>query len=204
VRPFFTFLFVLLTGVVVSGQKDTLKQKNDSLPDRFYILQNIERDGESLPEIEIKEVNVVGHHSLAEKFQEWRYDRLVANVKKVYPYSVIVREKLKEVNAELEQLPNDRARKKFINEFEKQIFREYEDDIRDMTVSQGRILIKLIDRETENTSYDLIREYRGKLSAAFWQGVARIFGTNLREKYDPAEDDALIEIIIMDIESGSL
>ena len=73
-----------------------------------------------------------------------------------------------------------------------------------MTISQGRLLIKLIDRETQNTSYDLIKDYRGKLSAAFWQGIARIFGTNLKEEYDRFGDDALIEIIIMEIESGRL
>jgi hypothetical protein len=73
-----------------------------------------------------------------------------------------------------------------------------------MTISQGRLLIKLIDRETQNTSYDLIKDYRGKFSAAFWQGIARIFGTNLKEEYDRFGDDALIEIILMEIESGRL
>ena len=87
---------------------------------------------------------------------------------------------------------------------EKDVFGEYEDDIEDMTISQGRILIKLIDRETQNTSYTLIREYRGKFSAAFWQGIARIFGTNLKEEYDPYGEDALIEAIIKEIDAGRL
>ena len=73
-----------------------------------------------------------------------------------------------------------------------------------MTITQGRLLIKLIDRETQNTSYALIKDYRGKLSAAFWQGIARIFGTNLKEEYDPNGDDALIESIVQEIDAGRL
>ena len=87
---------------------------------------------------------------------------------------------------------------------EKDVFAEYEDDMRDMTITQGRLLIKLIDRETQNTSYTLIKDYRGKFSAAFWQGIARIFGTNLKEEYDPYGDDVLIESIIQEIDAGRL
>jgi hypothetical protein len=76
--------------------------------------------------------------------------------------------------------------------------------MRQMTITQGRLLIKLIDRETQNTSYDLIKDYRGKFSAAFWQSIARIFSTNLKEEYDPYGEDALIEILIFEIESGRI
>jgi len=76
--------------------------------------------------------------------------------------------------------------------------------MKEMTVTQGMILIRLIDRETQNTSYDLIKEYRGKITAAFWQGIARLFGTNLKEEYDPVGDDFLIEMIIAEIDAGRL
>ena len=75
---------------------------------------------------------------------------------------------------------------------------------RNMTISQGRLLIKLIDRETQNTSYDLIREYRGKVPAFFWQGIARIFGTNLKDEYDPYGEDVIIEFIIREVDAGRL
>lgn len=187
-----------------SGQLDTLAKPDTSLG-RSYLIHNVERDGVSMPEIEIKEVTVVARPGPTARKSEFRkYDRLVNNIKKVYPYALVVRRKLDEVNAKLQGLDNDRLRKEYIKEFEKNIFGEYEDDIRQMTISQGRLLIKLIDRETQNTSYDLIKDYRGKLSAAFWQGIARIFGTNLKEEYDRFGDDALIEIILMEIESGRL
>ena len=197
------FLF-FLAGAPLFGQNDSIKHRPDSLPDRFYILQNVYRDGESLPEIEIKEVNIVGHSTISSRFQYWRYERMVYNIKRVHPYSIIVRNKLDEVNAELVQLTGDKERREYIKTIEKEVFRDYEDDMREMTMTQGRLLIKLINRETQNTSYNIIREYRGKISAAFWQGVARIFGTNLKEEYDPFGDDALIERIIIEIESGRL
>ena len=73
-----------------------------------------------------------------------------------------------------------------------------------MTITQGKLLIKLVDRETLNTSYELIRQYRGNFSAAFWQGIARIFGTDLKAEYDPYGEDAVIEIILHELESGNL
>ena len=197
-------LLIVIHVVAASAQKDSLKHKTDSLPDRFYVLQKVVRDGEKLPEIEIKEVPIVGSRKLFAGFQYWRYERLVYNIKRVYPYALIVKAKLKDVDAELGNLPDDKERKKYLKNIEKQVFHDYEDDISQLNITQGKLLIRLIDRETQNTSYDLIKEYRGKISAAFWQGIARFFGTNLKEEYDPSGDDALIEKIITEIESGRL
>ncbi len=187
-----------------SGQIDTVRNLSDSLSDKFYVLPEVERNGVKLPEVEIKEVTVYGRSKSTRKKDFRRYERLVYNIKKVYPYALIVRVKLGQVNEELKNIPGDKERKKFMKNVEKEVFAEYEDDIQNMTMSQGKLLIKLIDRETENTSYTLIREYRGKFSAAFWQGVARIFGTNLKDEYDANGDDALIESIIIEIDAGRL
>jgi hypothetical protein len=197
-------LLFCFVSVILKAQSDTLKHKTDSLPDKFYILQNVERDGEKLPEIDIKEVTITGRKTALEGFQKWRYERMVFNVKKVYPYSLIVREKLRQVNDSLVRIAGEKDRKRYLKDIEKQVFRDYEDDIRNMTITQGKILIRLIDRETESTSFDLIKEYRGKVAASFWQGIARIFGTNLKETYDPMGDDLLIEIIIGEIEAGRI
>ena len=110
-----------------------------------------------------------------------------------------MRYRLNQVNNDLRNITNEKDRKEYLKKVEKSVFADYEDDIQQMTITQGRLLIKLIDRETQNTSYELIREYRGKLSAAFWQGIARIFGTNLKEEYDGYGDDVLIELIINDL-----
>jgi hypothetical protein len=207
VKTVIIIMLFFFINVSLSGQKDTLMQRKDSSASRLYLLQKVKRNGETLPEIEIKEVAVYGHQNSGtrrEQSQFRKYERLVYNLKRVYPYALIVRQKLDEVNTTLMGIPDEKGRKEYLKKFEKDIFREYEDDIQELTITQGRLLIKLIDRETMNTSYALIKQYRGGLSAAFWQGIARIFGTNLKEEYDPWEQDILIELIIQDIENGLL
>lgn len=211
-------IFAILSSALILtctyGQTDTTRQVrdtlnvNDTLPGRVYVLQNVKRDGLTLPEVEIKEVTIVAPQEKSSprraRAQLRQYDRLIYNLKKTYPYAVIAREKLKEINARLEEIPDEKERRKFLNQQENNILAEFEDDARNMTITQGRLLIKLIDRETQNTSYELIKQYRGFLSAAFWQGIARIFGSNLKAEYDPFGEDALIELIVRDIEMGWL
>ncbi len=187
-----------------TGQIDSLKQRNDTLQGRSYLLQNVKRNGVTLPEVEIKEVTVYAHAKFPKKSDFRKYDRLVYNLKKVYPYALIVRNRLAKINEDMNNIKSDKERKNYLKKVEKDVFADYEGDIRDMTITQGRLLIKLIDRETQNTSYMLIKDYHGKLAAAFWQGIARIFGTNLKEEYDPYGDDALIESIILEIDAGRL
>ncbi|MFO7575608.1 MAG: DUF4294 domain-containing protein [Bacteroidales bacterium] len=197
-----TILFLFVFAAMVVGQ-DTNWIKVDTAG-RYHLLQIVDRDGEKLPEIELEDVVVVGRRTLGERFQAWRYERLVYNVKRVYPYSLMVRTRYWEVNQQLELIPDDKKRKEYLKQIEKDLLSEFEDDMRRMTITQGRILIKLIDRETSNSSYDLIREYRSFITATFWQGIARIFGTNLKSKYDPEGEDYLIEKIIYEIELGRL
>ena len=189
---------------VASAQSDSLKQINDTTKGRSYLLQKVNRNGVTMPEVEIKEVTVYAHPLFPRKSDFRKYERLVFNLKKVYPYAIIVRNRLSRVDAEMQNIDNENDRKEYLKKVEKDVFAEYEGAVRDMTITQGRLLIKLIDRETQNTSYTLIKDYRGKVAAAFWQGIARIFGTNLKEEYDPYGEDALIESIILEIDSGNL
>ncbi|MBM3420297.1 MAG: DUF4294 domain-containing protein [Bacteroidetes bacterium] len=201
-RVVFIVFFLGLVSQVTSGQ-DTNWIKLDTVG-RYHLIQIINRSGERMPEIELEDVVVVGKRSAGDRFQAWRYARLVYNVRKVYPYSVMIRDRYAEVNRHLSNMPDDKLRKEYLKKLEKDLFREYEDDLRSMTITQGRILIKLVDRETKNSSYDLIKEYRSAVTATFWQGIARIFGSNLKDKYDPDGDDFLIEMIIYEIEAGRL
>jgi hypothetical protein len=203
-KIFFSILLFLIPVFRFYGQTDTARQKKDTVADRVYLLQKVERDGVSLPEIQIKDVAVVAKQSSARKSYYRKYDRLVYNLKRVYPYALIVRARIEKVNQELMQITDERDRRRYIKDVEKDVFGEYEDDMKNMTITQGRLLIKLIDRETRNTGFELIKEYRGGLTAAFWQGVARIFGTNLKEEYDPYGEDIIIELIIQDIEAGRI
>ena len=198
--PIFIFL---LSSLVVSGQ-DTISQNPDTLSENTYLLKNVMRDGETLPEVEIKEVKIISNSSMGSRFEYWKYRRLIDNLKRVYPYALIVRQRIEKVNNDLANLSTDKEKRQYINEVEKDVFASYEGDMREMTVTQGKLLIKLIDRETSSTSFELLQDYKGKFSASFWQSIARIFGTNLKDEYDPYGDDALIEFLIEEIDSGRI
>lgn len=161
-------------------------------------------DGDTLPHINLKEVAVVPPYRFKNKRQVKRYSRLVRNVKVTLPYARMAASKLQQINDELATIEGEQARKKFLKESEKELFNEFEKPLSKLTFSQGRMLIKLIDRETGDTSYALIKEYKGGFTAFFWQSVARMFGSNLKSEYDEAGDDRMIEHIIILIDNGML
>ena len=155
-------------------------------------------DGDTLPNVNIKTVTV---RSFKKRRQQIKYNKLMYNVKKANPFAVAARDELANMNAQLVGVEG-RDRERYIKEYEKQMFKKYEKDLRALTISQGRILLKLVDREIDNTAYELVKEYRGSFSALFWQGVARLFGENLKSEYDPDEEDIYIEEIVQLIEAG--
>ena len=132
------------------------------------------------------------------------YSKLVYNVKKVYPYAKLAGIKLGEYEDLLISAANEQERKKLMKQAEDELRDEFEEDIKKLTYKQGIILIKLVDRETGNSSYALIQELRGKFAAFFWQTFAKLFGYNLREEYDPAGKDKEIEDIVVMIENGQI
>lgn len=133
-----------------------------------------------------------------------RYQKLVRAVKRVYPVSKIARRKLAEMEERLGQLPNRKEQKAYIRQVYHEIKEEYTPILKRMTRTEGRVLLKLIDRETEYTAYEVLREFRGGLVAGFWQSVSRIFGQNLKSEYDAEGEDRMIEQIIIYYEAGLL
>ncbi len=123
-------------------------------------------------------------------------------VKKVYPIAKVAAIKLAEYNRVYSSFKTERERKKYVKGVEKELFAEFEDEIRKMKVSEGRILIKLLDRETGSSSYEIIKEFKGGFSAFFWQSVAKLFGHDLKAQYDPVKEDQLIEYVIAEIDLG--
>lgn len=137
--------------------------------------------------------------------KEWReYYRLVYNFKKTYPYALIARNKIHEADSVLASKHfSDKAREKFINNFEKQLFKEFEKPLVNMTFSQGKLLLKLVDREVGQSSYYLIKSYKGGITAGFWQGIAKIFGSDLKKPYDKFGEDRLTEELVTMYYNGS-
>ena len=159
-------------------------------------------DGDTMPHINLKEIPILPPKVFKNRFEERQYWRLVFNLKKVYPYAILVSATVKEIDDRMAAMRNDKERKQFIRSMEQSLWKEHEKDMRNMTITQGKLLFKLIDRETSNTTYFWIESYRGSVSAFFWQGMARLFGTNLKSQYDPKGEDKLIEEIVSYIERG--
>ncbi|NDV46655.1 DUF4294 domain-containing protein [Paludibacter sp. 221] len=153
----------------------------------------------------IREVVVYPPMVFKNKKEEKFYWKTVRDVKRTLPYAKLVSSELIATNQYLMTLPDDNARKDYLEEYEKELFKKYEADLRNMTFSQGKMLIKLIDRECDQSSFNLIKIYRGGFSAFFWQGIAKIFGADLKAGYDTSRDeDRIIERVIALVESGQL
>ena len=159
-------------------------------------------DGDTFPVKYLPHVLVVDQKRFTTKTERKKWNRTVYNVKKVYPYAKLAGELLAKYEVSLDTITNDRERKKYFRMIEDELKAEFDDDIRNMTTTQGRILIKLIDRETKNTSYEIVQEFRGNLTAFFWQSLSRMFGHDLKARYDPYGEDKEIESIIQLIEAG--
>jgi len=159
-------------------------------------------DGDTIPHIELRPVAILAPRIFISRSEENRYRRLVHNVKRVYPFARLAGQKFDYYSQILETLPTEAERRRLMRQVEKDIRSEFEDDLVRLTVTQGHILIKLIDRETDHTSFEVLREFRGAFSAIFWQSFGRIFGFNLRTHYDPKGVDRQIEEIVRLIEEG--
>lgn len=158
---------------------------------------------DTVPVVNLPVFRIVDVRNFKSKKEEKNYYRLKRDVMKVYPYAKLAGEKLRLYNDTLVKIPNERMRRKFLKRVEQELKDEFTDDLENMGYNQGRILIRLIDRETGNTSYHLVEELRGTFSAFFWQSIARLFGHNLKSRYNPKEgEDKTIEEIVLLIESG--
>jgi hypothetical protein len=159
--------------------------------------------GDTIPFTYLEEAVVTGTYLFIDYEQEVRYYKLKRDVSKVYPYAILAAAKLKEYNKAMEKMPKEADRKSFMKKAEKELKEQFEDDLKNLTITQGRILLKLVDRETGTTSYDLVKGLRGSFSAFMWQTVAKMFGSNLKSEYDADGSDKAIERAIREIENGS-
>lgn len=160
--------------------------------------------GDTLYLAYLHEVWVYPQMQFKNKKQEKFYWRTVRDVKKCLPYAKQITADMAYADAELAKLPDDKARRKWWKAYERYLFKKYEKDFRGMYASQGRMLMKLMDRETDRSSYDLIKQYKGKAAANFWQFIAKLFQNDLKEEYDASDKDRIIERVINLVESGQL
>jgi hypothetical protein len=195
-RSFIIFLFVLV-GLATS--LPLLAQQAEPTIARLTV-----HNGDTMPLINLPEVWIWGPIEFKNKSEERKYNRLIRNVKRVYPYAKLAGKMLRDYEEILIAAESDAERRRIMRRAEAELKEEYSDELKRLTFSQGHILIKLVDRETGNSTYSLLEELRGKFLAFFWQNFARLFGYNLKDKYDPTGRDKDIENIVLMIESGVL
>ena len=159
-------------------------------------------DGDTILYYDLQSVTIYEKLTFTSVRQKRRYSRLKRDVIKVYPYAELAGKLLGEYEIQVDSLKNERAKKKFLKQVEQDLQDEFGDELMDLTITQGTILLSLVDRETGDTSYELVKQLRGTFSAFFWQGLARLFGHNLKDGYDAEGDQKMIEDIILRIENG--
>lgn len=172
------------------------------LPEKAIVVQATVYNGETIPYVTLTPLVCYVPRVFKNKKEAAKWDRLKYNVKKVYPYAILASAKLKEYDRLLAKIPNENERKKYMKLAEKQLKDEFGKELKNLTMTQGRILIKLVDRETGKTTYDIVKDMRGSFSAFMWQGVAVLFSSNLKDDYDGKGEDKAIEEAIKLIEGG--
>ncbi len=160
--------------------------------------------GDTLPAVDLNGVVIFPPGKFDTRKDAARFDRLVYNIRIVYPYARLAGIKLKQIKSVLDTIKNDKQRKAFLRKSEKELDAQFGDQIRDMTYSQGKILIKLIYRETGASTFVIVKELKGGFNAFIWQTLARIFGYDLKTIYDPQGQDEPIERVVQMIDAGAI
>jgi hypothetical protein len=183
----------------ISYAQDSVKTSNDIYVARAEII-----NGDTIWVADLDEVYIFPEKTFENLHQKRKYNRLILNVKKAYPWAKLAGQMMQDVNDHLLTLTTEKEQNEYLKQVEKDLLDNYTEEMKKLTVTQGKILVKLVYRETGDTSYEILELYRGKFTAFFWQALARLFGSNLKLDYDPFGEDRLIEEIVLQIEHGQL
>lgn len=198
VRLLIHITIILSVLVARPGELKAQPRGNDTL-----LLGGIMVDGVVYPMVYMDGVTVTDKLPRKWARKRAKYDRLKYNVYKVYPYAVIAADVLKDVDSMLLAIGEDnkKERRQYLNTVEDELKRRFNGEISDLTVSQGHVLVKLIDRQTGKSCYNIVKELKGGVPAAVFQTVALIFTHNLKREYDPTGDDRDMEAIVQELEA---
>jgi hypothetical protein len=187
--------FALLPVLFTYGAK---AQTGDFDTLRVYAM--IDPNGDTIPYSILPPVSVFTQLTREQKKYWGEWTRLRNAVYVTYPYAIAASKIMNEINVKLVNVDNRKERRKIIHAREKELKREFTDKLTKLSVYQGKVLMKLINRQTGNNCYEIIEEYKGFMSAAFWQGVAFVFGSNLKQAYDASGKDRDMERIVRDVQ----
>ena len=190
-KIFFAWVFMMVLGGIAEAQPGIRVAIDDEgVP--IYVMQDVK--------IRALSSNKRDQRRFAK--QEQKFNKLRYNVIKVLPYANECARNVKIINAELARIPTDEGKDAYLNSREHFLFGRYEDEIKNLSISQGKVLVSLIDRQSGSTTYSLINDYKSKTAGFFWNGIGKIFGYDLKKEYD-AEEEFGIEVIVRSIENGT-
>lgn len=197
---------ILLFSLIMSIPAFCVEPDDDDKQKRVFAVLSTIVDGDTIPSFQLMDVNIYAPRSFSSQRKQRKYDKLTRNVIKMYPIACEVKGILVETYLYLQTLPDDKARDEHLEKVEKGVWDQYLPIMKKCTLAQGKLLIKLIDRECNQTSYDLIKAFIGGFKAKFYQTFAALFGATLKKQYDPEHDDedAMIEEIIWMIDNDML
>lgn len=195
----------LVISVLINGLNLLSQNSNFDItvpPEKGYRCRAEIYQGDTIPVIDLYNVDVVTTFVFKNPRQYELWTRTKFNVKKVYPYAILAAAKLREYDKALALIKDEHTKKAFLKICEKDLRNEFEDELKSLSVSQGKVLMKLIDRETGKTTYEIVKQMRGNFQACFWQALASLFGNSMKVTYDPVED-VMIERAIVLVETGA-
>ena len=197
--PNILLLLMLLCGLKTYSQKFILPPYYNKFINIDSLIDNTKEAVYFYPE-----VNVYPQVERRTRKSRRRYEKLVRNFLKVYPYALEISKVYMNIDDTLSMFTSDESRKKYLHVREKQIMAYYKPKLKKFTLSQGILLVKLMDRESGETAYVIVDELRGSVTAVFWQTFALMFGNSLKQEYDAAGDDKEIEYLVRRYEDGTL
>lgn len=169
-----------------------------------YLVSMCVYEGDTIPCGQIPTVYIFKPLKFKNKREQMEYYKLVRNVKKVYPIAREINKTIIETYEYLQTLPNEKARQRHIKRVEKGLKEQYTPRMKKLSFAQGKLLIKLVDRQSNQTSFELVKAFMGPFKAGFYQTFAALFGASLKKEYDPEGEDRLTERVVLLVENGQL
>lgn len=209
-KQFPVLFLLLLCPIALMAQndiEDLPTEKEGDVPPALPINVQVGRavyKGDSVPHVILPPLYKYPVVDFKNDKEMEKYNRLVANVKKLLPMAKMVKITIIETYEYMQTLPDEKARKEHIKAMERDLKRQYTPIFKKMTRSQGRLLIKLIDRECDQSGLQIATAFIGAFKANFYQGISFLFGLNLNKKYDPEGDDRFTERVVRMVESGQI
>ncbi len=197
-RNYVASILLLLTLLAKGGYSYAQPRGNDTI-----LLGGIVVDKDTFAMVFLEDFDLVGKLPRHLAKQREAYNRLRYNIYKVYPYAIVAAEVLKDVDVNLAKYENDKKkRKEYLKTVEKELNKRFKGELENMTITQGQLLVKLINRQTGKNCYGIIKELKGGFSAVVWQSVALLFNNSLKREYDPYDRDKEIETIVVELEAN--